>query len=51
MCIRDSDVGRDTDGLMAEGELRSQRYYSGLLMMFGLLHASGEFRIYGPVEL
>lgn len=45
-----NDVGRDTDGLMAEGELRSHRYYSGLLMMFGLLHASGEFRIYGPVE-
>ncbi|WP_309025475.1 glycosyl hydrolase family 8 [Pelagicoccus sp. SDUM812002] len=45
-----NDVGRDTDGLVAEGELRSHRYYSGLLMMFGLLHASGNFQIYGPVE-
>ncbi len=45
-----TDVGRDTDGVMAEGELRSWRYYDGLLMMFGLLQASGNFRVYGPVE-
>ncbi len=45
-----NDVGRDTDGLMAEEELRSHRYYSGLLMMFGLLHASGTFQVYGPVS-
>ena len=45
-----TDVGRDTDGVVAEGELRSHRYYDGLLMMFGLLHASGEFKVHGPVE-
>ena len=26
------------------------RYYDGLLHMFGLLHASGEFKIYKPNE-
>lgn len=45
-----NDVGRSTDGVVREGELRSQRYYSGLLTMFGLLKVSGNFRVYGPVD-
>lgn len=44
------DLGTKADGIKAEGELRSWRYYENLLAMFGLLKASGNFRIYGPVE-
>ncbi len=43
------DTGRNHDGLRKEGELRSWRYYDGLLTMLALLEVSGNFRIYGPV--
>jgi oligosaccharide reducing-end xylanase len=42
------DARRNRDGLRKEGELRSWRYYDGLLTMLGLLEVSGNFRIYGP---
>jgi oligosaccharide reducing-end xylanase len=42
------DVGRNHDGVSQEGELRSWRYYDGLLYFLGLLQVSGHFRIYSP---
>jgi oligosaccharide reducing-end xylanase len=40
------DMKRNHDGLRKEGELRSWRYYDGLLTMLALLQVSGNFRIY-----
>lgn len=42
------DRGRNADGARKPGELRSQRYYDGLLTMLALLQVSGQFRIYSP---
>jgi len=42
------DRGRNADGMRKPGELRSQRYYDGLLTMLALLEVGGRFRIYGP---
>ena len=42
------DRGRNSDGVRKPGELRSQRYYDGLLTLLALLQASGHFRIYVP---
>ena len=42
------DRGRNADGVRKPGELRSQRYYDGLLTVLALLQVSGHFRIYGP---
>ena len=42
------DTGRNHDGVRKEGELRSWRYYDGLLTMIALLEVSGQFRIYAP---
>ena len=44
------DVGRNHDGVRKEGELRSRRYYDGLLTMLALLEVSGNFRIYAPTH-
>jgi oligosaccharide reducing-end xylanase len=41
------DSGRNHDGLRKPGELRSWRYYDGLLTMLALLQVSGHYRIYG----
>lgn len=43
------DKLRDNDGIRGDGELRSWRYYDGLLTMIALLEASGKFRIHWPV--
>jgi len=42
------DTGRNNNGVRKPGELRSWRYYDGLLTMLALLQTSGRFRIYGP---
>ncbi len=42
------DRGRNADGVQKPGELRSHRYYDGLLTVLGLLQVSGHFRIYAP---
>ena len=42
------DIGRNHDGVLHPGELRSWRYYDGLLTMLALLEVSGHFRIYAP---
>ena len=42
------DRGRNSDGVRKPGELRSQRYYDGLLTVLALLQVSGHFRVYGP---
>jgi oligosaccharide reducing-end xylanase len=44
------DRGRNHDGLRRKGELRSCRYYDGLLTMLGLLEVSGNFRIFDKPE-
>ncbi len=40
------DSGRNHDGVRQPGDLRSWRYYDGLLTMLALLQVSGHFRIY-----
>ena len=42
------DTGRNNDGVRKTGELRSWRYYDGLITMLALLQVSGNFRIYVP---
>ena len=42
------DRGRNSDGVRKPGELRSRRYYDGLLTVLALLQVSGHFRIYAP---
>ena len=42
------DSARNHDGRRKQGELRSWRYYDGLLTMLSLLQVSGHFRIYAP---
>jgi oligosaccharide reducing-end xylanase len=44
------DTGRNHDGVPQPGELRSWRYYDGLLTMLAWLEVSGHFRIYAPAS-
>ena len=43
-----ADAGRNHDGVRQPGELRSWRYYDGLLTLLAWLEVSGHFRIYAP---
>ena len=42
------DSGRNPNGIRQPGDLRSWRYYDGLLTMLALLEVGGRFQVYSP---